>query len=463
MTAPASGGSAAVGQGGAQTAGTRNMGSSGSRAIAGDTSMVDGGTSGVAGSGEMLGGSSSGGSGSGGTAAVKPPDPHPAWLAGYFSNPGHRLTNSATNEASLSLSAAGSYSYKSCHSCTPSDGKWSVSNDTLTFDGGLLAGKSYDLSTYLTPNCRILKVDGHTIWKSSKVSGCPFMIDPLTTAECAVAGTYTKHEETNGDTTSFTYDYELVVDTDRFYSYEYSSDKSYCLDSGCSFFTDDYEPEVGTWKSQPPKSTAGYSFSHAAGCVGVPGGDGGNGGSGGSGGNPPQCTASACLNTSTLNYCSNGTLSQVDCASACVNAGYDKTTGCGLNTGTYKCLCQKCDDPCGCNPISDGYACGSNLSPRADQTRLYLCSGNASAGSVSCPSGCHAGGLGEPDYCESSSSNPCMNNPYDGAACGANLAVPLTGLALSSLYTCKGQQTVGSVICANGCYAAPPGEADHCL
>lgn len=55
-----------------------------------------------------------------------------------------------------------------------------------------------------------------------------------------------------------------------------------------------------------------------------------------------------------------------------------------------------------------------------------------------------------------------MNNPYNGVACGSNLAVPLTGLALDTLYACNDQQTTSQVHCANGCYAAPAGQADYC-
>jgi hypothetical protein len=147
----------------------------------------------------------------------------------------------------------------------------------------------------------------------------------------------------------------------------------------------------------------------------------------------------------------------------CWAAGYDGTSGCGTGSGGYKtCLCTTCSDPCGCNPYPDGYACGANLTPNADPNKLYLCANNSTAGSVTCPYGCHVGAVGQPDYCENSTSNPCMNNPYNGVACGSNLAVPLSSFKQNSLFTCQNQQTVGEVYCAYGCYAAPAGQTDHC-
>ena len=104
-----------------------------------------------------------------------------------------------------------------------------------------------------------------------------------------------------------------------------------------------------------------------------------------------------------------------------------------------------------------GYACGVNIG--GDPARLYLCDGQTTFGSVRCPTTCHVGALGEPDYCVGS--DPCINNPYNGVACGSNLATPYANQ--NYLYNCSGQQTVGSVLCLYGCFAAPPGQDDYCM
>jgi hypothetical protein len=107
---------------------------------------------------------------------------------------------------------------------------------------------------------------------------------------------------------------------------------------------------------------------------------------------------------------------------------------------------------------SYGYACGANLSTQADPSRLYLCNGTTTTGSVHCPSGCYAAPVGQADYCYGT--DPCINNPFDGEACGANLA-PYANQKL--LYNCSGQRTIGSKDCGvNGCHASPPGQADYC-
>jgi hypothetical protein len=117
-------------------------------------------------------------------------------------------------------------------------------------------------------------------------------------------------------------------------------------------------------------------------------------------------------------------------------------------------------NPCAAFPYEAtndfGNGCGTNL-PGGDPTRLCQCNGQTTTTSVVCQNGCHASAAGQVDYCIGS--DPCVSNPYNGVACGANLS-PNANQA--TLYNCSGQRTVSTTVCANGCVAAPPGSADHC-
>lgn len=104
-----------------------------------------------------------------------------------------------------------------------------------------------------------------------------------------------------------------------------------------------------------------------------------------------------------------------------------------------------------------GYACGANLG--ADPTRLYLCNAGATEGSVICPSGCAAAPAGQPNYCYGT--DPCVNSPFDGARCGADLATPLADSR--TLYICNAQTTTNSSLCTNGCFISGSATNDYCL
>jgi hypothetical protein len=175
------------------------------------------------------------------------------------------------------------------------------------------------------------------------------------------------------------------------------------------------------------------------------------------------CVGDVCLEDKTLGACQAGKLVALDCYDACKDGGFDGVTACGTgSSGQDVCLCRTCKDPCECSPYASGYACGSNLSPKPPPDNLYLCDQHKTVSTAPCAEGCHAGALGTPDYCENSESNPCENIMFNGPACGANLAVPLTGSALQTLYTCQAGTTVSATFCPNGCNAQPVGSADTC-
>jgi hypothetical protein len=124
-----------------------------------------------------------------------------------------------------------------------------------------------------------------------------------------------------------------------------------------------------------------------------------------------------------------------------------------------RCSVQCNGDACRTYPFTGwGYGCGANLAPGADPNALYLCLNQTTQGAVRCPNGCRAGATGEPDYCIGN--DPCLNSPYDGFACGSNLATP--SASPNVMYECRAQRTVSTRNCVV-CIKAPPGEADECL
>lgn len=206
------------------------------------------------------------------------------------------------------------------------------------------------------------------------------------------------------------------------------------------------------------KSSLACSATCAPSCVG---------GSSGSGGSSGACVdkSRTCLSQTELQLCNDGTPQVLNCPDTCKADGYDRFVGCGSgSTGAATCLCENCSaggDVCACQApqFPTGYACGANLSFKADPARLYFCNNEVTAGSVLCAAGCDANALGEADFCFGSEADPCINSPFDSDSCGANL---FPGANPNVLYTCQGQQTVSSITCPNGCFAAPFGEADRC-
>ncbi len=101
--------------------------------------------------------------------------------------------------------------------------------------------------------------------------------------------------------------------------------------------------------------------------------------------------------------------------------------------------------------------CGSNSST-GDPGRLYRCNAGSVSGSVICKNGCHAAPQGQADYCVGS--DPCASNVFSSdVVCGSSLS---SNANPNTLYTCSGQMTTNSTVCSNGCHASAPGQSDYC-
>lgn len=173
--------------------------------------------------------------------------------------------------------------------------------------------------------------------------------------------------------------------------------------------------------------------------------------------------ASTCLNDVTCKalWQCLGTCSDSGCESECAQR-YPTVATAVANL--LSCASTKCgmycgvSDPCGAFPDKFGLACGPKLGRTDEPDRLYLCNDGVTAGAVVCAAGCYAAPPGQPDRCNDA--DPCANDPYDGDACGAGLS-PMADRNL--LYRCNKQRTVGCRHCSRGCQVSPPGVADYCM
>lgn len=185
-----------------------------------------------------------------------------------------------------------------------------------------------------------------------------------------------------------------------------------------------------------------------------------------------QCVGSNCCSEDLACGASSDCMAEISCFGSCTTGACDTScavshpTGQTYNNALLLCVSAKCSTPCygsNSNPCQNvggwGNDCGSNIG--GDPARLYLCNNGSVAGSIVCQNGCYAQAAGQPDYCIGS--DPCVNNVFPSGQqaqyCGSSLSPTA---AQNSLYTCNGETTVTSTACTNGCFAAPPGQADHC-
>jgi hypothetical protein len=156
--------------------------------------------------------------------------------------------------------------------------------------------------------------------------------------------------------------------------------------------------------------------------------------------------------------CTNGTGS---CDTTC---GQTHATGAPVQAALQTCMSSHCAAECypgapnPCAATSGFYnVCGTN-STTGDPGRLYRCNGGSVSSSVICQNGCHAAPLGQTDYCIGS--DPCVSSTIaSNVVCGSSLS-PAANAAI--LYTCHNQATTATTLCANGCLAAAPGQSDAC-
>lgn len=182
--------------------------------------------------------------------SMSPPSPTPQWLVGSYSNGSDISNNTAQvagdREIVFELGPMGAtYRWKTGRTFYNTTGAWRVESNVIVLDGGPLGGARINV----TPNCRILVVNGDTVWRGSRVSGCPWMPPPPTAEECTLVGQWRWSTQSGspGGSVMSSEGRSLNLDEDRFALYSTSRSTSRCVSNRCSTQAYYPRPTPGTW------------------------------------------------------------------------------------------------------------------------------------------------------------------------------------------------------------------------
>lgn len=172
---------------------------------------------------------------------VKPaPKQLPSHLIGTYAR-GHRVINSIavdSDERSLRFESGNRYSVNGGAAYA-----LEVTEHSVRFVDGPLEGKQLALGS-VSPNCRIIKVDGDDLFRDGPVAQCPGMAgNALTAAQCAYVGTWSAISRSGALAELDERAVTVEVDADRFFRRVESRTK--CTAGECRY--DEELPQVGTW------------------------------------------------------------------------------------------------------------------------------------------------------------------------------------------------------------------------
>ena len=164
-------------------------------------------------------------------------------------------------------------------------------------------------------------------------------------------------------------------------------------------------------------------------------------------------SASLGQSTSTLYRCAAGTFTVVQaCSNGCTVAPPGQADYCASAPPPPP------PPPATC-PYGDGLYCGSASLGQSTST-LYRCTAGSFSVVQACSNGCTVAPPGQADYCASAPTPPPATScPYgNGLYCGS----ASLGQSTRNLYQCTNGSYSLVQACTNGCYVAPPGQADRC-
>jgi hypothetical protein len=191
----------------------------------------------------------------------------PQWLLGTYSR-GTRVEDSVTIESedrALRFEAGNKYAYRSGSAWSVATYDVKVSGESVLFLNGPLRGKQLPLSA-VSPNCRILELDGEALFRGDTVAGCP-LAKALSATTCETAGTWRKTVRT-GTLSSGLFEVAVTVkvEADGFFSRTQSS--TTCNAGVCRF--DETAPVVGVLGSKRSTDLQGFEHQPLPGCVVAP-------------------------------------------------------------------------------------------------------------------------------------------------------------------------------------------------
>ncbi len=188
----------------------------------------------------------------------------PAYLVGTYSR-GTRVENNVSVDAedrAIRFTEDGRYFYRQNRSWSAVDYRVEVTDLSVIFVEGPLKGQMLALAS-VSPNCRIVKVDGDTLYRDDEVQGCAMSRQSaLSARDCEIVGTWTQSTRT-GDLTDLREVTTTVrVEADHFFVRSRSTTR--CTGRDCRY--DEARPEVGVWADARTLGLAGFVHAPPAEC-----------------------------------------------------------------------------------------------------------------------------------------------------------------------------------------------------
>ncbi len=244
-----------------------------------DEDTGDAGASGAKDGGKP--GNKDGGGGGKGDAGPAPTPVNVDWLAGTYALIGKTENNiqfSSDNRILSFSPAAKTYTYTLGRSST-SSGSFVADATGVRLTTGPLYNTRIDFASDVSANCRVLRLGGSMLSRSSVVTQCPFTRAPLTAAECGKRGTYTRTTKSgsigsSGSGSESEYTTRITLEKDRFFRVETSTYRTTCFQFNCKSLLNEPVDQVGTWSLSgstvvgPNVSTAelaGFTFAAGSG------------------------------------------------------------------------------------------------------------------------------------------------------------------------------------------------------
>jgi hypothetical protein len=174
-------------------------------------------------------------------------DEHPSWLVGPAYTKGYKTENNIAYESEdvgIKFGGAPDFKYEEKTGKTWSkSGTWKVSKNDLILS---VNSETLPLATALKANCRIFTRGSRVLFTSEDVKSCPFE-KPLSAAECAKVGSYSKGTQSGSSSSSYSTSSTYVLDPDGVVSFTTGSSRSTCYSTTCKSVASSTAPVVGRW------------------------------------------------------------------------------------------------------------------------------------------------------------------------------------------------------------------------
>jgi len=190
----------------------------------------------------------------------------PSYLVGTYAR-GTRVVNSVSvpaEDRAIRFTDEGRYFYRQGESWSAVDYRLEVTDLSVKFVEGPLKGQMMALSS-VSPNCRIVMVDGDSLFRDEEVAGCPMSRrSALSARDCEVVGTWRQNVR-SGELGGTLVEASTIVrvEADRFFVRSRATTR--CSAGACRY--DEAAPEVGTWSDVRALGLDGFEHVAPAECL----------------------------------------------------------------------------------------------------------------------------------------------------------------------------------------------------